>query len=308
MDINYESVQEFSIYDTAMDSRWFSVNRYYSITYPYRDMVLLHAHTETEVMYVVSGKCTINLEGGHVHMQEGDAIFLDSLVPHSLTVEEGSPCRVLNLEASLVQCASVIQLATLAREESFQRLRESRLPWFHVKDEDSAIQNGILNLHRLLQQQGTGMESDFQLSLILLEMSRLYFQDRMKKPQGKPTYVKNAILFIRDRFDSEISIDHVANAVGISKAHLQRSFSKYEGCTIVDAINRLRLEKARFLLVTSDIPIVEIANEVGFSSRQYFSSLFSRATGVSPAEFRRHQRGNMAQGFNGADMGVKLSS
>jgi AraC-like DNA-binding protein len=52
---------------------------------------------------------------------------------------------------------------------------------------------------------------------------------------------------------------------------------------------------------------VDVANDVGFSSRQYFSSLFTRATGLSPAEFRKRQRGNIASGFGAADMGVVLS-
>lgn len=308
MNINYEAKKVLSIYDNALDSCWFSVNRYYSITYPYREMEMLHAHSEIEIMYVVSGKCTINLETGGLPLQEGDYIFLDSLVPHSLSVEAGSPCRMLNLEAALVETSGSLRLVTLTQEEAFRKLRAARLPHFQERDEEGAVKGGILNLHRLLQNGAPPLDVKFQLSLVLLEISRQHFQDRKKKPQGIPTYVKRAMHFITENFDRELSIDAVAEVAGISKAHLQRTFLKYEGCTIVDAINRLRLDKARFLLVTSGIPVIEIANEVGFSSRQYFTGLFTRSTGLSPAKYRKHQRGNMAAGFDGADMGVELSS
>lgn len=306
MDVVYEADQILSLYDPAVDNRWFSVSRYYSITYPFRDMGMLHAHTEVEIMYAVSGQCTINLEGGRVLLQEGDYIFLDSLIPHNLSVEEGHPCRVLNLEMSLVEATSILQINTLMQEETFRKLRAARLPSFHAKDEERAVKDGILSLHRLLQNQASPLEVDFQLSVIFLEISRQYFHDPKKKPQGTPSYVKRALHFITENFDHELTVDHVAAAAGISKAHLQRTFLKYEGCTIVEAINRLRLDKARFLLITSGIPIVDIANEVGFSSRQYFSGLFTRATGLSPAGYRKYQRGNMAAGFDPTNMGVPL--
>jgi len=304
----YESNQRNSIYDSRMDDRWFEVKRYYSLTYPYRVMEQLHAHMETEIMYVVSGQCIINLEETTVGLQEGEYIFIDSLIPHSLTVERGHPCRILNIEAGLVESDSLLRFVAMSRDVAFRKLRDSRLPWFHDQDEHHAVRDAILNLHRLLQRQDSKMEVDLQLSLILLEICHQHFIDHVKQPKGKPTYVKRAIRFIDEHFDRELSIDEITEAAGISKAHLQRSFVKSEGCTLVEAINERRLAKARFLLASTGMPVVEIANEVGFSSRQYFTSLFSRAAGMTPAAYRAKQRGNLAIGFNGADMGVAYSS
>jgi len=307
MDIEYLANEVRSLYDHEMDARWFFVNRYYSITYPYRERMRMHAHTEMEIMYAVSGRCIINLEERSILLQEGDYIFLDSLVPHSLSVDRGSPCRLLNLEIILVEATGMLRLVNLQQENAFSRLRESRLPVFNTRDEEGAVKDGILTLHRLLRQEVPPLEVAFQLSLLFLEMGRQHFLDRKRKPKLTPPYVKRALAFIAENFDQELSIDSVAEVAGISKAHLQRSFSKYNDCTIIGAINRLRLDKARFLLVTSELPVVEIANEVGFSSRQYFSGLFTREIGVSPATYRMRQRGNMASGFDNATMCVEIS-
>jgi AraC-like DNA-binding protein len=121
-------------------------------------------------------------------------------------------------------------------------------------------------------------------------------------------YTKHALNYIAQNYDQEISVDDIAAAVGISKAHLQRTFRQSEGCTIVEAINRLRLDKAKLLLEASYSSVVEVAHEVGFSSRQYFTDLFTRSVGVSPARYRKHQRGNMAAGFADADMGVEIDA
>lgn len=308
MGIVYESDYRSSLYDPALGNRWFTVNRYYSITYPALDMVDLHAHTELEIMYVVSGQGTVNLENGSLLLQEGEYVIIDSLVPHNLCVAPGHPCRVLNIEALLAETDGIIRLDTLMQEDVFRRMRGSRLSSFHGKDDDNALKDAILGLHRLHQRLAPRMEIDFQMSLILLEISRQLFSDPNKKAKGTPPYVKRAVRFISENYDRELTIDEIAVAAGISKAHLQRSFLKYEGSTIVESINRLRLDKARFLLVTSAIPIVDIANEVGFSSRQYFTGLFTRSTGLTPADFRRHQQGNMAAGFNNINMGAQLAS
>lgn len=307
MSILYESHTCSSIYDVSLDHFWFSVNRYYAITYPYREMEELHAHTETEIMYVTSGKCIINLEKSQVPLREGDYIFIDSLVPHSLTVTADNPCHMLNFEAALSNPSSAIRLETLLQDNDFRSFRAAGLPVLLCRDDGGTVKNGILNLHRLLLNKTSSMGVDFQLSNIFLEMGYQFFHKRKTNPQRTFVYIKRALDFIAQNFDHELTIDDVAEAAGISKAHLQRTFRSSQGCTLVEMINRLRLDKAKLLLETTNIPIVEIVFEVGFSSRQYFHDLFLRTVGVSPALYRKHQRGNMAAGFNNADMGVELS-
>jgi AraC-like DNA-binding protein/mannose-6-phosphate isomerase-like protein (cupin superfamily) len=304
MNVYYESNLQRSIYNSALFPCWFDVTRYYSLTYPSRSMDL-HAHTEIEIMYATRGKCVVPVKNGSVSLREGDYIFIDSLVPHGLVVESSSPCHILNIEASLISKHSLVNLDILAREEAFRSLRESRSPFAKLRD-DGVLQNSIVNLQSLLNRRASLMEVDFQLSLIFLEIGHHFFNNQRKKRKSINTYIKSALDYISSNFDDELTIDTIAAAVGISKAHLQRSFRLSEGCTIVEAINRLRINKAKVLLESGNIPIVEIANEVGFNSRQYFSTLFTRSTGVTPAEYRKHQRGNMASGFGDADMGVKI--
>ena len=307
MDIHYQSHRKLSLYDKSLGSHWFSINKYYDITYPFRDMITLHAHTETEIMYAVSGKCLIYLEDGKVTLRSGEYIFLDSLVPHYIYIAEGSPCRVLNVEAALSAKNGVLRLDSLDNEDNFRKFRESKLPVVLCKDEGNAVKNGIINLLRLLHiHTASPTELAFQYSLILLEISRQHYQDQSNKGYGCPTYVRRALAFIAQNFDRDINIEDIVGEVNISKAHLQRSFRKYQGCTIVEEINRFRLEKAKHLLETSNIPIVEIVSEVGFGSRQYFTELFTQKVGFSPSAYRKLQKKNYEGGHGSANMGVEF--
>ena len=91
-----------SLYDARFWQGGLTVRRYYSVNHQFFEMAP-HAHTELEIMYVASGRCTITLPDGPHSLREGEYVFLDSLTPHDLRVERGSPCRVLNIEAEPVE-------------------------------------------------------------------------------------------------------------------------------------------------------------------------------------------------------------
>lgn len=59
--------------------------------------------------------------------------------------------------------------------------------------------------------------------------------------------------------------------------------------SIIDKVNELRIEKAKLLLETSHMPIIDIAISVGFNNRRHFTHTFLKRTGSSPAIYRKHK-------------------
>ena len=57
--------------------------------------------------------------------------------------------------------------------------------------------------------------------------------------------------------------------------------------SITEYLTELRVEKAKMLLARTDVPIIEVADYIGLNSRQYFSMLFKKMTGMSPAAYRK---------------------
>ncbi|MCC2727878.1 helix-turn-helix transcriptional regulator, partial [Blautia sp. MSK22_86] len=68
-----------------------------------------------------------------------------------------------------------------------------------------------------------------------------------------------------------------------------KMFRKDIGTSLNDYINSLRVEKAKHLLENTNTKVIDIALEVGFDTLPYFSSVFKKYTGVSPAEFRKKE-------------------
>lgn len=87
-----------------------------------------------------------------------------------------------------------------------------------------------------------------------------------------------------------IRLAEVAGAAGASVAHTQRCYGAVFGHSLLYAIQTIRLERARELLRTTDLPIHSIGAAVGFESQSYFTRLFAREVGLPPGRYRQALR------------------
>lgn len=96
--------------------------------------------------------------------------------------------------------------------------------------------------------------------------------------------------FIDRHYARPLRVDPLAARAGLSTFHFIRRFRAAFGSTPHQYLRARRLERARELLETTPWPVTEICDAVGFSSLGSFSSLFRRATGETPGEYRARRR------------------
>jgi LacI family transcriptional regulator len=99
--------------------------------------------------------------------------------------------------------------------------------------------------------------------------------------------VASALALIRQQATAPMQIDEVVEHVQISRRSLEMRFRQHVGRTIHDEIERMRLERAKRLLLESDLPIPRVASSAGFNSASYFVQVFCRQVGQTPARYRR---------------------
>jgi len=99
--------------------------------------------------------------------------------------------------------------------------------------------------------------------------------------------VGKALHFIAANLHKPLDVARVAKAVGVARRTLDAWFQKALGVTAATEIMRLRIERVKRELVTSDEPIGTIARRTGFSSIRTLQDQFHKATGMSPSEFRK---------------------
>lgn len=98
--------------------------------------------------------------------------------------------------------------------------------------------------------------------------------------------VGTALQFIRNHAGRPISVPHVIDQAGVSRRTLERRFSRALGRSISSEITQCRLERAKRLLLETDLPSYRVAAAAGFGTSKTFNRVFRRAAGVSPQRFR----------------------
>ncbi|MDD2956989.1 MAG: response regulator [Lachnospiraceae bacterium] len=91
--------------------------------------------------------------------------------------------------------------------------------------------------------------------------------------------------YIKEHFTGHLRQQDIADHFYINKDYLSRKFKQEFQISMVDYINRLRIDKAKKLLSVPGIKIAEVSEMVGFSDDKYFSTVFKRTCGISPKSY-----------------------
>ena len=103
------------------------------------------------------------------------------------------------------------------------------------------------------------------------------------------TKIRRASLYIAHHMDETLDLEEVAKMFGMGYSFFRRRFRACTGLSPLAYQHSLRLRRALRLLKSSDAPISEIADSIGFQSQAYFARFFRKETGLSPTAYRaRH--------------------
>ncbi len=102
----------------------------------------------------------------------------------------------------------------------------------------------------------------------------------------EPRIIKRAKDFILQHQSEDLTLTKVSKAVNISEFYFCKMFKKFTGLNFTEYLCRIRIERAKQLLLNPNLRISEIAFEVGFQSLTHFNRVFKRIAGLSPSEYR----------------------
>lgn len=115
---------------------------------------------------------------------------------------------------------------------------------------------------------------------------------RIARGFSRPTTSGDAFRRVIDWIDAELdgplTLDRMAARAGMHPLRFARSFRRAHGITPHRFVMDRRLERARQLIATSDMPIAQVALATGFSSQSHLTTAFTRAFGLSPGRYRRN--------------------
>lgn len=113
----------------------------------------------------------------------------------------------------------------------------------------------------------------------------------LQEQAGEPSAISGARRYIEEHQGEKMSLGQVARAVNTSSYHFCRTFKKVTRLNFTEYLSRVRIGKAKNLLLNPNLRVTEIAYGVGFQSLPNFNKVFKRVTGMSPTSFRKTRPG-----------------
>ena len=105
---------------------------------------------------------------------------------------------------------------------------------------------------------------------------------------GSNFQIGQAIEYIHEHLNEDLSLDAIASLVDMSKFHFCRLFKQKTGLTCWQYVIKLRIEAAKQLLGMPKLSIAQISLQMGYSTQGQFANFFRKHVGVSPSTYRRH--------------------
>lgn len=117
----------------------------------------------------------------------------------------------------------------------------------------------------------------------LYHMSVLILQSNISNNKNP---VERVIGYLNQNYMLEFSLEQLADYVHLNPSYLSDLFKREIGVTIIDYITNCRVERAKDLMLNTNMKFIKIAEMVGYKNPHYFSKVFKKHTGKKPSEFR----------------------
>ena len=104
---------------------------------------------------------------------------------------------------------------------------------------------------------------------------------------GTPSWVPKIKEFLYDNWAANFSLKELAAVLDIHPVTISKNFARYFGCTLGEFIRKYRVEKALYMIRTTDLHLTDIAFTCGFADQSHFIRTFKRFTGTLPLHYRK---------------------
>lgn len=135
----------------------------------------------------------------------------------------------------------------------------------------------------------------------------LYQMQSNAEEMNQHSLAEQVLRFLSQNYQESKSIESLSSLLNYSPQHLSRKFKEQTGLSPIEFVTKLRIEKAQFLLMTTEASLQEIASNVGYSDLFYFNRMFKKHMGIAPGQFRNKHLARQGQSSNHAKNPLKKS-
>ena len=271
-------------------TREFPVEYYYVDGKHPRYQMPLHWHNEWEILRILDGTMQISLDEEHYSMSEGDALLIRGGMLHG-----GEPDGCI-YECLVFDLYGIFRSLEMVKPYLRPFYRQTCLPKnfypIGINTEPLAIMEELLSV---FSSGSDCPELDTVAGLIRLfswirnhgEFETLSCPEAVTRSTDR---LKPVLEYIESHYETAITLNDMAAVAGMNPKYFCRIFRSLTHHSPVDYLNFYRIEQAANLLDSTDLSITEAGNRCGFYDSSYFTKVFKKYKGVTPAFYRRNLR------------------
>ena len=249
----------------------------------------MHCHDFYEFFLIVSGSCRHLVNGGVQRLAEGALVFIRPDDTHAYDYDGKNDCEFVNIPCA----AELIREAFryLGGEPFARRYLAPAMPPVVILSqvERKAFLTEYEKL-RVLSSFNKPYARLFLKGLIAETFTSYFSADCTASSNTLPGWLESLLAEMQKKENFTAGLSRMYALSKRSPGHLNRAFRQYLSMTPVAYINGLRLDYAKVLLLSTELPIVDVAFESGFNNLSHFYHLFHGEYGMAPAELRKRRK------------------
>jgi len=233
-------------------------------------------HEHMELAFYTKGSATVFCDNKRFCVEAGDLIAVNSTEIHALT--DGTPAEFF--------CMLIYPSFTEDIDLRGKRLTN------HIRQDETVKKY----FHLICEEQekndfGSDMMIKGYAYELLAYLFRHYARDTaqniLKEQEEKLARLDRVFQYVSTHYAEKISLTELSELCFLSDSYFCRFFKKAVGCTAIEYITDYRLEKAAWLLKSTNSTVSEIATSTGFDDANYFAKVFRKKLGMTPIAYRK---------------------
>lgn len=258
-----------------------------------------HWHDDVEFILVLSGSMQYNVNGERIGLEQGDGIFVNARQLHFGYSEQKKECVFI-----CVLLHPVLLCASCAVEQKYIApiLSNENIPFYRFTRRNEWERKILDSIEEMYDACGDKVfelkiqRAFFNIWIALCE-NVLSIEKEHEFQNHHVSALKDMISYIDRHYREKITLAQIAKAGKVGKTGCCSVFKKYVNKTPNEFLTDRRLRKAVELLNETDMTVLEISYDVGFSGASYFSETFHKCYGCTPNEYRKRTKNSLPKSF-----------
>jgi AraC-like DNA-binding protein len=248
---------------------------------------------DARILYVIDGAGRLFLEGVEHPLLAGTLALIGPGVIYRIELDSPLELIALNFDYTWQRQALEETLDALPPEaaQQVEKVTVADCPALSapmVLQEAQPFRDALERILGVFQQKKYyyRQESAGLLKVLLIRLARA----AMLTDIPGDAVADRLIQYIQQHCREGLTVDKIAAHFNYHAGHINRVMRRATGTTIHSYLLRCRMDAAKTLLLSTDMPINQVAEAVGFGSEPYFCNSFKKLTGISPKEYRRRSK------------------